>query len=366
MTSLSSKNILLISPESWSHIFVSKHHYAIELARRGHHVYFLNPPDPAHHNQLGMIDSGIERLYILNYPGQLKGMRFLPAIFRRQLNRQFLQRLEVLAGCRVDVVWNFENSRFFDLGFAGNRLKIYHQVDLNQDFHVKEAAASADICFCTSDLIRNVVAPYNKRVFKIHHGTSAAAIDAFRQKVSKNNDRVTALYIGNLDMPYLDHELLLAVVSNFQDVRFLLVGPYRSDGTFYRTFKSFQNIEWVGKVPAEDIPLYLEKADIFLVMYATRYHRDQSSPHKFMEYLASGKVIVATYTDEYKDKRDLLAMCEKNEAYPALFAEVVANLSQYNSERLLDERKAFALENSYARQLDRIIQYCDQIKPGSL
>ncbi len=38
------KTILLISPESWGKSFVSKHHYAVELAKKGNIVYFLNPP----------------------------------------------------------------------------------------------------------------------------------------------------------------------------------------------------------------------------------------------------------------------------------------------------------------------------------
>ena len=68
------------------------------------------------------------------------------------------------------MVWLFENSRFFDLAFAGERLKIYHQVDLNQNFNPKTAAATADICFCSSDRIKERILPFNALVHKIHHG----------------------------------------------------------------------------------------------------------------------------------------------------------------------------------------------------
>ena len=43
--SLKDKVILIISPQPWYQLFVSKHHYAIELAKYGNTVYFLNPPD---------------------------------------------------------------------------------------------------------------------------------------------------------------------------------------------------------------------------------------------------------------------------------------------------------------------------------
>src|SRR5574338_922061 len=108
---MQNKHILLISPEPWSHIFISKHHYAIELASRGHKVYFLNPPDPTHYRQVYITNSGIEGLDIVNYPGQLKGIRFLPAYLRRRLNRDFLKQVESLAGKRIDIIWNFENSQ---------------------------------------------------------------------------------------------------------------------------------------------------------------------------------------------------------------------------------------------------------------
>jgi hypothetical protein len=45
MTVLKNKTILVISPNNWGTMHISKHHYAIELARLGNSVYFLNPPN---------------------------------------------------------------------------------------------------------------------------------------------------------------------------------------------------------------------------------------------------------------------------------------------------------------------------------
>src|SRR6186713_730734 len=44
MPSLRNRTILIVSPQSWGKMYVSKHHYAIELANYGNKVYFLNPP----------------------------------------------------------------------------------------------------------------------------------------------------------------------------------------------------------------------------------------------------------------------------------------------------------------------------------
>ena len=42
---LKNKIILLISPQAWGNMFLAKHHYAIELAKCGNQVFFLNPPE---------------------------------------------------------------------------------------------------------------------------------------------------------------------------------------------------------------------------------------------------------------------------------------------------------------------------------
>ena len=41
---LRDRTILLVSPNEWGAMHVSKHHYALELAERGNRVIFLNPP----------------------------------------------------------------------------------------------------------------------------------------------------------------------------------------------------------------------------------------------------------------------------------------------------------------------------------
>ena len=37
--------VLLISPQHWGTMRVTKHHYAIELAKLGHEVFFLEPTE---------------------------------------------------------------------------------------------------------------------------------------------------------------------------------------------------------------------------------------------------------------------------------------------------------------------------------
>lgn len=358
VSSAPKKTILIVSPELWHAHAVSKHHYAITLARSGHLVFFLDPPDESLQEFVLVPVDGHPNLTVVRGPKVAAGLSFYPPFLRRWRETSWLARLEKTTGCHIDVIWLFENSRFYDMRFAGNRLKIYHQVDLNQDFHPATAAATADICFCTTDFICEKLLLHNARVFKIHHGL--AEFDRTTQlsptqQACFDRPGSHAVYIGNLDMAYLDADLLTDIARRLPDVCFHLVGGYSDGGVLRIKARHIPNVVWWGKVSSDLIPAILDSADVMVVTYKARQYMAQlASPHKFMEYLASGKVIASTYTDEYKDKRHLLEMIDVSGDYLAMFGRVVKNLAEYNSPGRQNERVAFALDHSYVKQLHRI------------
>jgi glycosyltransferase involved in cell wall biosynthesis len=356
-------NILLISPEHWAAHTVSKHHYAMTLAARGAKVFFLNPPDDSLSGIIIQQADGQDDLFIVSSPKVARGLRFYPSFLRRWLENRWLQRLEKLAGLKILTIWLFENSRFFDMRFAGKRLKIYHQVDQNQEFNPEKAASTADICFCVTDFIRQKLLMFNPSVYKINHGLATmpnptplteAQLNRFNLKVPH------AVYIGNLEMEYLDVELLAQLARRFSGVQFHFIGDFRNDGRLRVQTGALSNVVWWGKINYMLIPAILDCADILLVAYKASSYKDVANSHKMMEYLACGKTIVATYTDEYKDKRHLLEMVDDSGNYLAAFERVVSNLAEYNSPEHQAERKAFARANTYEKQLDRIIELLKQ------
>jgi len=44
MKFLRNKKVLVLSPQSWGKMRISKHHYALKLAALGNEVCFVNPP----------------------------------------------------------------------------------------------------------------------------------------------------------------------------------------------------------------------------------------------------------------------------------------------------------------------------------
>ncbi|MCK5536632.1 MAG: glycosyltransferase [Bacteroidales bacterium] len=357
--------ILLISPEPWDGHFVSKHHYAVTLADKGHKVYFLDPPDPSL-VEVQIKETKHDNLWSVSAPQVAKGLRFYPKILRNFAERRWLKKLEDQIRQKFTTVWLFENSRFYDMDFAGDRLKIYHQVDLNQNFHVKEAVSSADICFCTTDFIQRDLMPFSDKVYKIHHGVTLPMKTitlSGEQSAYFKHSEVNVVSVGNLDISFLDIELLLSLIKKFPQVTFHLVGSYSKKGKLFEACVGLENIVWWGRVESNVIPAILSKCDISLLIYKAenQYDKEQlASPHKMMEYLSSGKVTVATYTDEYKDKRYLLEMVNDSKEYEADFEKVVKNLDFYNSNEKQQHRIEFAQNNSYGKQLEKIVSLLKQ------
>lgn len=361
---LTGKAILIISPEPWRHIFVSKHHYALHLANRGNRVYFLNPPT----DQNKITSSGYENLSILDYSGFVNGLRFFPKLLRKVIIKRVWRKLEQLAGLRFDVIWSFDNSVFYDLDvFPNNVLKISHIVDLNQDFMTERAASSADICFATTSQIKDRLSKFNSQTFQVTHGVNVAGVTDFDVQLPGSN-KFKVVYAGNLGMPYLDWKTLSISASRLKDVDFVFYGPgkdelgvYRGDQiAFKKSLLDLENTYFPGKVDSAKLPAIYLASHVLLIAYQELHHHDQANPHKVMEYLASGKPIVATYTAEYADF-DFICMSKRNEDWPALLQRTIENLDSENTPEKITARKAFALDNTYDKQIDRIEEIISRV-----
>ena len=357
---LTKKNILLISPEPWEHVFVSKHHYAINLATRGNFVYFLNPPT----RKFCVEKTEIQNLYSLQYPGFLRGLRFLPSIIQRQQIKKTFSKLQALCSVKFHVIWSFDNSVFFDFSaLPENVIRISHIVDLNQNFQLKDAASTADICFTVSNNILNMVKVHNPNSFFINHGFNHLQnINECKELPGCNFRKV--VYSGNLSMLYIDWALLETAVRRNPKVDFIFIGPGMEDFNYrlrnMHKFKmeclNYKNVYKIGKVNSKELINWYRSADVLIVAYQEEYHKEQSNSHKMMEYLGSGKMIVATKTEEYKrlTEDQLFLMAEKNQNFPLILEQVLNNLSFWNSQDNEEKRIQFALSNTYEKQIDRI------------
>lgn len=326
-----SYQILLISPEAWGPNFVSKHHYATTLARAGHTVWFLNPPGKPF-----SVTETPEGVRVVDYQPLFRGLGRMPAWLSAWLTRWEFLRLQSRAGTRWQLLWNFDSSRFFNLSrLPATVYKICHLVDLNQDIQRPLLAATSHLCLGTTRYIVAELARHNANSHLLGHGYQPPAPpDPAFQFAAPGTNPVKAFYVGNLSMAYIDWDILYRAALAYPHIDFVFVGPEGKSNLAKedrqqekrQQLKALSNTHFVGPVAARHIPQVLHHASLLLVAYQEVYHQDQAAPHKLLEYLASGKPVVATYTESFDQPpyREHLLMSRQNKD----FVELLANYNQ--------------------------------------
>jgi glycosyltransferase involved in cell wall biosynthesis len=366
---LKNKTILLISPERWGVNFLSKHHYACELAKRGNKVFFLNPRT-AGIKEVRVTKTAHQNVAVIDSPPGLKGlnrmMRF-PALFN------FFSRFEVRRILKKintpDIVWSFDPYRFPNLRLFGATRIIFHPVDFfSSDIDI-HCAKSADIIFSVAKPILDRYRRISKSAFLINHGVASAYLLAV--PTPKQDTTIRCGYVGNLLYTHLHHENLFTIVSQNPHVEFHFIGPSKAnnlgsldnpDNPIHR-LSQFANVRFYGQMETADVARVIQGFDLFLMCYDPETAgKAVSNTHKILEYLSTGKVVVSSRISEYDSTAiGLFEMVQSSSELPKRFKDVVAQLPSFNSPELLMLRKQFARDNGYDKQVDRIESHLNDL-----
>jgi len=373
MPLLENSTVLLISPQPWNHIHLSKHHYAIELSHRGNAVFFLDPPVAA-------LAGGMDVARVSEHPG-ISVVRYqprVPLVLRFHARRMFdllmlleIGRILTAIGQPLDVLWSFEFNLFSDLRAFRAPLTLFHPVDpLSSPRHVS-VATSADAVLSVSSLILSNFRNLDTPSFFINHGLSESFAEVARSPVraAGSADGVVRVgYAGNLTRPPVNRDVIRQMVSDNPLVEFNFWGPFDAllepatavsseVSAFIGFLASRPNARLHGPVSAAVLAVELQQMDCMVLSYTIdRHESDRSNSHKILEYLSTGKVVVSSLISTYSDHRQLLRMPDNGDdaLLPALLRDTLDRLDEFNAPDLQNARRQFALDNTYTRQLDRI------------
>jgi len=377
MLTLDNKTILILSPQNWGKMFLSKHHYAIELARRGNRVYFLDPPETGSTELpssvvIAPVD-GLDNLFLVRhklwFPYNLK-FHVLP-VFHAGMKWHVRSILKAI-GRPIDIIWSFDLGNLYPLRFFRKvPLKVFHPVDEPLNKVAIDAAEGADLIFSvTREILEKYEAFKAPRIF-INHGVTEDFLLPASSGYSVGKPVRVGLS-GNLVRPDIDRPTLLQIISENPEVIFECWGSYsfnqsniggsddRGTVDFITSLQSRPNVVLHGAVSTKTLAQQIRLMDAFLICYDI--NKDQSKGtnyHKIMEYLSTGKVIISNNVTTYKDMPALLQMTEErdnNHKLPQLFRAVIGDLAAHNSESCRQARIAFARDNLYCKQLERIAQ----------
>src|SRR5690606_23488490 len=124
------------------------------------------------------------------------------------------------------------------------------------------------------------------------------------------------------------------------------------------------NAHFLGKLPSAQLGSFYRKMDVLLLCYLADDYPDQlANPHKIMEYLGSGKVVVATRTGEYEafESPGMLVMSRQNGEFADKLSQVLQGIEKWNAPDKQELRRRWAQDNSYDRQIDRIVELLNHL-----
>ena len=382
MSALSGKKILILSPQSWGKMLLSKHHYALELAKAGNKVYFLNPPDQSGSISRGAIQVELSELssnlhFIQHrtfFPFWIKFRSF--TLFQWLMKFQIARLLKQLG--KIDIVWSFDIGDTCPLKyFPSSALKVFHPVDEPLSSAAINAAIGSNIIFSVTREILDKYKNFSVPKHFIHHGVTESFLKSVDQPGYQLAEKVKVGYSGNLLRDDMDRQTLLSIVRQNPSIEFHFFGSYKVDQTniggnesrelqsFVADITSQKNVVMHGVLTQGQLADQFNRMDAFLVCYDIE--KDQSKGtnyHKLMEYIATGKVIISNNVTTYAQYPNLVQMTntrDHNNGLPELFKSVITNLHYHNSAALMEERKAFARSNTYSKQVERIESCLDNL-----
>lgn len=353
---LKNKSILIVSPEPWGINHVSKHHFALELARYGAYVYFIDPPTKE--NQIHQVS---KRLTVVKYKNRFRGLNRIPNSIRIHLLRWQINRLLKLVGKPIQIVWSFDPFRFQDLNLFKAAFTIFHSADYIDSKWDLYIAKRVELVLATSEKILERYQNINVPKYNIGHGLSNYFINPISKvpiSFERNSNRIAVGYCGNMLMQYLDRPLLSKIIRENQHMDFYFIGPYTYNNlttsisdeatSFVEFLKNQSNCFLLGPKPSSQLFWYLRQVDILLVCYQPD---SIAYPHKILEYLSTGRVVVSNYLSEFDSYPGVVIMSTVTKDLSRVLYEVAMNLDNYNHEDAANNRIAFANDRSYKNKI---------------
>lgn len=371
---LSGKTVLLLSPQHWGRMRISKHHYAEELARRGNRVYFVNPPAEERafgRPEVRIRDSEVPGVRVVDHRVSVPyALKFHARWAFRLAMWPHFRSIRRAIGERIDVLWSFDISHIYPLQFFPEaRFRILHPVDEPTARDDWRGARGADVLFAvTREILAGYAAAGVPRHF-INHGLAAPFLALAEDERPRQEPGIRVGMSGNLLRPDIDRGTTLAIIREHPEVTFECWGNYEASSdnlgggsdaasAFVAQLKRCPNVVLHGSVPTAELVDGYRRMDGFLIAYdVTKDPSRGTNYHKVMEFLASGSAIVSSNITTYANRPDLVQMVSErahNHGLPALFRRVISDLSGQNSPALVRARKEYARDNTYARQVDRI------------
>ncbi|UTR06082.1 glycosyltransferase [Alkalihalobacillus sp. LMS6] len=329
---MESKNIVLFSHTFMGGAFVvGSHHYAKELAKKGHKVLHISTPITKYHffkndmansfkrkNKDKLIKISENCFQLIPYSSGLPWSfskyffkKFSINYLTKPLKKKIKNIIEEFYGEEeIDYLVVDQPTMIGMEKFINYKKLIYRATDVYSEMMEDEIVIDAEKhllnnsngMISTSPTVEKHLMSLNDQLPKIML-ENAAELDHFKRKALKPEEinkvkGKIAVYVGALDKRF-DFEAIKYIANSHKELNIIIIGPVVNHQET-ELLKTFGNIFIIGPIDYSRIPSFLQHSDIALLPLSNHPSNDGRSPMKLYEYLATGLPVVCKVTDDIK------------------------------------------------------------------
>jgi glycosyltransferase involved in cell wall biosynthesis len=378
-------DIVMLSTADWDNPFwTNKQHVAVELARRGHRVLYVDSlglrRPSASAQDLGRIGRRLARA--VRPPREVRERLWvwsplaIPLQHRplvRALNRASLAAgLSICAGVlrlRREVLWTYNpmTTRLFPM--RGFDTVVYHCVDeidaqRGMPAHEireaeRELLAAADCCFVTAE---HLLATRRPHCANIHYLPNVADFEHFARARAADTaipDDLARLpaprigFVGAISDHKIDVALLRRLAEAHPEWSIVLIGKIGEGDPWadVAELRGLSNMHLLGPRSYAELPAYLKGFDAALLPSALNDYTRGMFPMKFFEYLAAGCPVVSTELPALRAYAHVASFAATHEEFVAALESALRGRGPALAARL-----AVAREHTYERRTARMLE----------
>lgn len=362
--------ILIFSPQNWSHQFISKHHYAIAFSKYKKTFFFEPTTCKLGKYQIKMHQpySENKNLTVVKISLPIPDIiRFKANSFFKRINARVIKHWIKKTNLKPEVMIDFGcHTSIANWSFIECKKKVYFPVDDFENLPIEKRG-----CNTFFSVSSNILEKFNTAGIPMkfmHHGLNhwfaekaEHRLKAIENGTFKRSDEpFNIAYSGNLAIPFLDRELILHLVSTYQDCHFHFFGKNDSCELDYQKWfsqlKSFSNVYLYGQLSVDELAERLFKMDTMLLCYKPdnkNYHAENS--HKINEYLSTGMPLISTQIKVINDKNFVYTINSDNTVLTHQNISSAIDESKKSEYSMMKARINYALSFSYYSNIQKII-----------
>ena len=314
--------IVVCSLEAWDDVWRRNQFLVRELTARPDvrtRVLFVEPPNDVVHNLRGKQPLGVLRPELRTVPALpgvvlFQPVKWLPRVlggFADQSLLRQVRRATTEAGFDQPTLWVNDSAYvgfaedvtwpvLYDITDDWTREQVSRRERTRRlDRERRLLARAGAVVVCSPELA--VDRGHTRPVALIPNAVDTDHFQRPRQRPDDLPGGPTAVYVGSIQRERFDTGLVADLARRLPHLQIVLIGPASLTGDEQQVLDAFTNVHLFGPRPYQDVPAYLQHADVVIVPHVVTPFTESLDPIKAYECLATGRPTVSTPVAGFRD-----------------------------------------------------------------